>query len=126
MFRRLAAACALIALAVLALGGAPAVEPRESREEVMTAVGATTGIHGVPRSRRVRSNRGPSADRLGPADEQASATLGLFRWLWLPTAARVPAPPALAACLAAVAAPAARLASPALAPRSSRGPPARS
>jgi len=126
MFRRLAAACALIALAVLALGGASPAEQRESREEVVTAVSAASGVHGVPRSRRLRSSRGPSADRLGPSDEHSSAGLGLFRWLWLSTAATVGLPAASAEHLAAVDAPSSRLSAPALAPRSSRGPPARS
>lgn len=130
MFRRFAAACALIALAVLAVGGGLPAEERSSPEEVAPAVTAAGGAHGGVGWRRLRSRRGPAGDRrdgIASSDEVRSRPgLGVFPWLWLPAAARLPSPPASATVPVAAAAPSHHLLSPALATRSSRGPPARS
>lgn len=121
MFRRLAAACALLAVALTAAGAIAPVGEREPRE----VVAAASGPHGLPPSRRLRTN-GPSADDAGHARRQGSATPGPFRWLWLSTAAVFETPPAPAASPLTFVAQHGPLASPALAARSSRGPPARS
>jgi len=130
MFRRLAAACALVALAVLAVGGGLSAAERGAGEGTVLAAGAATGVHGAVRARRVRSSGGPSSDRISPSDNDHSTSLGSFRfrfrWRWLPTAVQIPSAPVSGARFFAVCAPSARLASPALDTRSARGPPARS
>jgi len=128
MFRRLAAACALVALAMLAAGGGLRAAERGAGEGTVLAAGATTGIHGAVRPRRVRSSGGPSSDRISPSGGDHSTSLGSFRfrWRWLPTAVQIPSAPVSGARFFAVCAPSARLASPALDTRSARGPPARS
>lgn len=124
MFRRLAAGCALIALAVLATGsGLPAAQ-RGSREDVATAVSATAGLPGATGSRRL--SRRSSSDRIEPSDEHQTGKIGPFRWLWVSTAASVVAPPDLRPTLVEGSVFALRFASPERATRSSRGPPARS
>jgi len=124
MFRRLAAACASIALAVLAVGGGLPVDPRGSREDVATAVGAAASIPSSTGSRRL--NRRSSSDRIDSSDERPAGKLGLFRWLWLSTAAFVGSPPVARPANVDRTAFSFPFASPELAPRSSRGPPARS
>jgi len=124
MFRRLAAACALIALAVLAVGGGLPVEQRGSREDVATAVGAAAGLPSATGSRRL-SRRAPS-DRIDSSDEHQAGKLGPFRWLWLSTAASVLSPLVARPVIIDGTGFSLRFASPELATRSSRGPPARS
>lgn len=130
MFRRLEAACALIALAValLAVGGSLPAEERGARDEMPTIVGASSAVHGaVGRSRRLRSSRGASSDRMGPSDGDHAHGLGTHRWLWLCTAAQAPWPLAPAARAVAAGGPTIPFVSAALATtRTSRGPPARS
>ncbi|HEY8923178.1 MAG TPA: hypothetical protein VIU64_02285 [Polyangia bacterium] len=124
MFRRAAAACALIAVAALAVGGPLPIEPRGSREDVATAVGAAAAGPTVTGSRRL--SRRPSSDRIDSSDDHRTGKLGPFRWLWLSTAASGLSPPVTCPTLVDGTAFPFRFASPELATRSSRGPPARS
>jgi len=128
MFRRLAAGCALIAIAILAVGGSLLAEERGGREEMPTVVGAASAVHGaVGRSRRLRSSRGASSDRIGPSDGAQAHSLGTHRGPWLCTSAQAPWPLAPAARAVAAVGPTTAFVVATLATtRSSRGPPARS
>jgi len=122
MFRRIAAAFALIALVAMGFAAPAAAGPRGDASSARAGDHDDQAVVASP-VRRARERAGARID--GRPDGIGRASTGLVRLSWLATVVGLDAPGAFAAW-AAAGAPASAAPGPALASRTSRGPPARS
>ena len=122
-FRRIAAACALIA--VMAVGLAAPVEAGARRDDPSASAGSLDTALVAASTRRVRgtgTDRGPGSDELDGRAGHPDHFLGLSHALWLASAVSFE-PPAAAPAGAVADQPSRAPAAPLVASRSSRGPP---
>ena len=121
-YRRIAAACALIA--VVAMGVAAPAQSGTRRDGAAASAGGLDTALVAASARRTRAS-GPAPEIDGRAPGRGAGPFSLFHPLWLTAAPPYPTP---AAALAGALAPAPMRApaTPLLASRTSRGPPSRS